>query len=265
MANTEMLWKDRGIKIHPNVKIIGQVYIDDTSKLVPAEGQRPLTANGLKGVGDSIRDNGFLTTPTIARCPKRKGMYIYPDGKTRIHGAIKNNIDIVCTLVEPDCSINELMIILNTTQYSWNAEAYLNNGIVFHGNEDMVFLNTVYEDTGLSLTALYEIYSYDLSAARVKDSFEKGTWRHSTKNLGNRVIKYADELNEYMPFSRKARFLLGFVSCVNKTGYSQKHMVSQCKRFPSHIHNVDSPPEHRKMLNFLYNHCCVDEEQLYLI
>ena len=46
MKNKEMLWKDHGIKIHPDVKIIGQVYITDTSKLEPAEGQRPLTANG---------------------------------------------------------------------------------------------------------------------------------------------------------------------------------------------------------------------------
>ena len=69
MANKEMLWKDNGIIIHPDVKIVGQVYITDTSKLIPAEGQRPLTANGLKGVGESIRDNGLLTTPTVVRCP----------------------------------------------------------------------------------------------------------------------------------------------------------------------------------------------------
>ena len=264
MANKEMLWKDHGVKLHPDVKIIGQVYITDTSKLEPAEGQRPLTANGLKGVGDSIRKNGLLTTPIITRCPKRKGFYLYPDGKTRIHGAKKNNIDIVCTLVEPDCSINELMIILNTTQYNWSAEAYLNNGIVVHKNDDMIYLGQVWEDTGLSLTALYEIFSHDLSAAKAKDSFEKGIWKHTTKNLGNKVLKYAEELYEYMPFSRKARFLQGFVTCVRKDGYSQKHMISQCKRFPNHIQPVDTPPEYRNMLNHLYNHRCIDEEQLYI-
>lgn len=262
--NKEMLWKDNGINIHPDVKIIGQVYIADLSKLVPAKGQRPLTASGLKSIGDSIRDNGFLSTPIVVRHPKKMGIYVYPDGQTRIHGAKKNNMDVICTLVEPDCSINELMIILNTTQHNWNAEAYLNNGITVHNNEDMKYLETVWEDTGLSLTALYQIYANDLSSVKAEDSFNKGTWSHSTKDLGNRVIKYADDLNEYMPFSHKARFLLGFVKCVSRTGYSQKHMISQCKRFPAHIHSVDTPPEYRKMLNHLYNHCCVEEEQLWI-
>ena len=265
MKNTEMLWKHHGVRIHPDVKIIGQVYITDLSKLEPAPGQRPLTAKGLKSVGDSIRDNGLLTTPTVVRCPKRKGMYLYPDGQTRIHGAKNNNIDIMCTLVEPDCSVNDLMIILNTTQHNWSAEAYLNNGIVVHKNEDMMFLQTVYEDTGLSLSALYQIYANDLSSTKSQDSFERGIWQHTTKGIGNRVLKYAEELNEYMPFSRKARFLLGFVKCVSKVVYNQKHMITQAKRFPKHIHSVDTPPEYRKMLNFLYNHCCVDEEQLYLV
>ena len=262
--NTEMLWKDHGIKIHPDVKIIGQVYITDFSKLELAEGQRPLTAIGLKTIGDSIRDNGFLSTPILVRCPKRKGIYIYPDGQSRIREAKKLNIDIICTLVEPDCSINELMIILNTTQHNWNAEAYLNNGVVIYKNPDMIYLQTVYEDTGLSLTALYQIFANDLSLARVENSFHKGIWKHSTKNLGNKVLKYAEELNEHMPFSLKARFLLGFVKCVCRTGFSQKHLINQCKRFPAHIHSVDSPTEYRKMLNFLYNHRCVDEEQLYI-
>ena len=259
-----MLWKDHGIKIHPDVKIIGQVYITDFSKLELAEGQRPLTAIGLKTIGDSIRDNGFLSTPILVRCPKRKGIYIYPDGQSRIREAKKLNIDIICTLVEPDCSINDLMIILNTTQNNWNAEAYLNNGIEVHNNKDMKFLEEVWEDTALSLTALYEIYAHDLSVAKAKDSFENGTWTSSTKILGNRVIKYAEDLNKYMSFSLKARFLQGFVVCVNKTNYSQKHMLKQAKRYPNYIHAVDTPTEYRKMLNFLYNHRCVEEDQLYI-
>jgi len=264
MANKEMLWKDHGIKIHPQMKVIGMLYVTDYSRLELAPGQRPLTANGLKSVGDSIYNHGILTSGIAVRNPEKRGYYFIPDGQTRTHGAKKNGIDMVFTLVEPDCSINELMIILNTTQYNWRAEAYLNNGIVVHNNDDMRYLETIYEDTGLSLTALYEIYAHDISTSKAKDSFEKGTWRHSTKSLGNRVLKYADQLNKYMPFSRKARFIQGFVVCVNKAGYSQQHMISQAKRFPAHIHAVDSPPEYRKMLNHLYNHCSVEEDQLYI-
>ena len=262
--NTEMLWQNYGVRIHPQMKVIGMLYVTDYSKIELAEGQRPLTANGIKNVGESIHNHGILTSGIAVRNPNKKGFYVVPDGQTRMYGARKNDVDMVFTLVQPDCSINDLMIILNTTQNNWNAEAYLNNGIEVHNNKDMKFLEEVWEDTELSLSALYEIYSHDLSSSKAKDSFEKGTWTASTKELGNRVIKYAEELNEHMPFSLKARFLQGFVVCVHKTSYSQKHMMQQAKRYPNHIHAVDSPTEYRKMLNFLYNHRCIEEDQLYI-
>tara|TARA_Y100001938_G_C7993490_1_gene380778 strand:+ start:69 stop:866 length:798 start_codon:yes stop_codon:yes gene_type:complete len=264
MKNKEILFKDHGIKIHPQMKVIGMLYVSDYRKIELAKGQRPLTPSGLKNIGDSMHKHGVLTSGIAVRNPNKKGHYIIPDGQTRMHEAKKNNLDMVFSLVDPDCSINDLMIILNTSQHNWNAEAYLNNGIEVHNNMDMRFLETVYEDTGLSLTALYQIYANDLSAAKAQDSFEKGTWVASTKSLGNRVIKYAEELNDCMPFSLKARFLQGFVVCVNKSGYSNKQMLSQAKRFPAHIHTCDTPTEYKNMLNHLYNHCCVEEDQLYL-
>jgi len=265
MKNTEMLWKNSSVRIHPSVKIIGQLYVTDYDKLEQAEGQRSLTANGLKGIGESMLKNGVCSTPIAVRCPRRKNMYIIVDGGHRIYIARKNDMHIVCTLVEPDCTINELMIILNTTQSNWSAEAYLNNGVVHHKNPDYIFLREIYEDTEISLTALYHIYAYDLgSITRAKKVFESGEWRASSKALGNRVIKYSEELTEFMPFSYKARFLQGFVKAVNKKGYNQEHMIAQAKRFPNHIHSFDTPTEHNAMINKLYNHCCEEETQTYL-
>ena len=157
------------------------------------------------------------------------------------------------------------MIILNTTQLNWSAEAYLNNGVVYHKNPNYIFLREMYEDTGISLTALYFIYAYDLgSVPSVKKVFEAGEWSVSTKSLGNRVIKYAEELKEFMPFSLKTRFLHGFGKAVSKQGYDQKHIIHPAKRFPNHIHGFDTPMQHVEMLNKLYNHCCEEEEQIYL-
>lgn len=261
MKNKEMLWKNNGVKIHDKINVIGQAYIQDYKYVKNTEGNRPFTT-GLKHLQDSMNLNGVCSTPIAV---KDKSNYIIVDGWHRKHILDKKlGIPMIVTLVEPNCTINELMIILNTTQVNWNAQAYLNNGIVVHNNSDMKFLEEVWEETGLSLSALYEIYSYDLSSAKAKESFENGTWTASTKSLGNRVVKYSEELNKYMPFSLKARFLQGFVVCVNKSKYNQKHMLSQAKRYPNHIHAVDSPPDYRKMLNFLYNHRREEEEQLYI-
>ena len=263
--NTEILLENSGIRVHPSIKIVGQLYVADFDKLEQADGQRALTANGLKGIGESMLNNGLCTTPIAVRCPKRKNMYIIIDGGHRVYIARKHGMHIVCTLVEPDCKINELMIILNTTQSNWNAEAYLNNGVVFHKNPNYIFLREVYEDTEISLTALYHIYAYDLgSISSAKKIFEAGEWKASTKPLGNKVLKYAEELVQFMPFSHKARFIQGFVRAVNKDGYDQKHMITQAKRFPNHIHSFDTPTEHNAMLNKLYNHRCEEETQTYL-
>ena len=262
--NTEILLADHGIKIHPQVKVIGMLYVTDYSKVELIEGQRPLTASGLKDIQDSMHNHGVLTAGIAVRNPDKKGFYLIPDGQTRIHGAKTIESDMVFILVEPDCSVNELMIVLNTTQHNWSTEAYLNNGIEFHGNTDMEFLGGVWEDEDLSLTALYEIYAYDIGVTQAKLRFENGTWSASTKNLGNKVLKYADELNELMPFSLNAKFLTGFVKCVSKPAYDQKHMISQAKRFKMRIHECASPTEYRKMLDSIYNHRCLDELQVVL-
>ena len=262
--NTEILLKDNGIQVHPKVKVVGMLYVTDYDKLELAVGQRPLTAPALKDIQDSMHNHGVLTAGIAVRNPDKKGFYLIPDGQTRIHGAKKNESDMVFILVEPDCSINELMVVLNTTQHNWSTEAYLNNGIDYHNNADMVFLRTIWEDEGLSLSALYEIYAYDIGATQAKARFEAGTWTASTKNLGNKVLKYAEELNTLMSFSCNAKFLTGFVKCVSKPAYDQQHMMLQAKRYRTHIHECASPTEYRKMLNHLYNHRCVDELQLVL-
>ena len=262
--NTEILLQNNGVQVHPMVKVIGMLYVTNYDKIELAEGQRPLTASGVKSIKDSMHNHGILTSAIAVRNPDKKGFYLIPDGQTRMYGAKSIESDMVFTLVEPDCSINELMIILNTTQHNWNTEAYLNNGIVVHKNKDMEFLGRVWEDEKLSLSALYEIYSYDIGVTDAKIRFESGTWTASTKTLGNSVIKYAEELSELMPFSLNAKFLTGFVKCVNKPTYDQKHMIAQAKKYKAHIHECASPTEYRRMLNSLYNHRCIDEVQVVL-
>ena len=114
--NKELLWRDKKLSIHPLIKVVGQVYISDFDKLEEAKGQRSLSENNIDGLGTSIKKYGICTTPIVMRCPKRKNIYIVVDGGHRVHVAKKYDLHIICTLVEADCSTNELMIILNTTQ-----------------------------------------------------------------------------------------------------------------------------------------------------
>ena len=262
MKNKEMLWKNQGIKIHENIKVLGQLYVSDYSQLRNAEGQRGLVAKGYKQLTDSMSNYGICSCPIVVR---QKKMYTVVDGWHRISAAKKNELDIICSIVEPSCSINELMIILNTTQINWNIEAYLNNGIVYHKNKNYVELREIWEDTGLNLGALYELYSHDLTAPQSKKSFEAGTWQITTKPLGNKVIKYIEIINPYISFSYKTNFVRAFVKTVKNKQFDINHLIKQLKKFPHHIHDSgDRISGHKKMINKIYNHCCIEEEQVYL-
>ena len=242
--------------------MVGQVYITDYSQLENAVGQRPLTPRGVKQLADSMSAFGICSCPIVV---KEKNKYVVVDGWHRISVARKDMFDIVCTLVEPNCSINELMIILNTTQQNWSKQAYLNNGIDYHLNNDYIKLKDIWKEVGLGLGILTEIYMHDYSIKVVKGKFEDGTWSMTTEDLGNRVIRYVEKMNKYVPFSERGHFIRGFVCCVAKKGFNFEHLMNQLKKYPNKIVDPgDNERLARESINKIYNYRCLEEEQVYL-
>ena len=261
MKNKEMLWSSGDCSIHPKVKVRGQVLISDYSVIVNATGQRSLTPQGIVQLTDSVSEVGLCTCPVVV---KKNNKYIVVDGWHRITVAKRHSTSIICDIVEPDCTIQELMVILNTTMINWKPKDFLNFGITYHKNEDYVLLSEIWEETGISLIALYLMYANDKEGAETKRRFERGIWAISTKSLGDRVIRYAQDLNKYMPFSCNANFLRGFIKCVNKEGFDFEQLLRQVKKYPHHIHDGDKPNQHAEMINKLYNYRALEEDQVYL-
>ena len=259
--NKEILLKNNGIRIHPKVKTVGMLYVIDYSQLINAEGQRQLTARGILSLSDSISALGICTMPVVI---KYNDKYVVVDGWHRVTVAKKHNSDILCTLVEPDCTIQELMVTLNTTMINWKPKDFLNFGIVYYKNKDYIALNEIWEETGISLIALYEVYSATGTGKERKRQFEQGIWRMTTKELGNRTIKYALALKKHIPFSTNANFLRGFATCVNKQGFNFQTLLEQVERYPSQVHPGDMPSQHAEMINKVYNHRALEEDQVYL-
>ena len=260
--NQEMLWKNQGVKIHSKINITGQVYITDYSYVKNAEGNRPFTT-GLKHLHDSINTYGVCSTPLAV---KEKGKYVIVDGWHRKHVLDKKlGLPMIITLVEPDCTINELMIILNTTQINWSPEAYLNNGVTYHKNPDYTFLSEMQEDTDISVSVLYEIYAYDIPRNEAKHRFERGVWQASTKDLGNKIVKITEDIERWIPFSRNVNFIRGFATCVSNPLFDQEQLLTQLKRFKRKVHDCDKPRQHADMINNLYNHMVQPEQKQYLI
>ena len=246
--------------IGSNDNVLGIAKIYDYSVLENAEGNRNYLAKALKDVRDSVSCLGLISFPIAVERGKK---FIIIDGWHRKYVAEESKSTLTIILVDVP-NINDAMIALDTTQHNWKPIDYLNNGIVYHKNADFVTLREVCEDYGLAVNAVYNLYSCDRSFTANRGLFEKGKWSISTKGIGNKTIRYADELNKYMNFSMSSNFLHGFVKCVKKKGYNQKQMIDQSKRFPNKIHDCHNPSDFVQMLNNLYNHCVIDEEQVYL-
>ena len=263
-TNKETLLKDNGIQLHPNVKTIGTVYIEDYSCLVKAKGQR-VTVNN-PDLSMSINNYGMCTTPTVV---KKGNEYIVIDGWTRVEACKKINTPLLCVIIETEHPVEDVMVALNTTMFNWKPKDFLHFGISFHNNPDYILLDKIYKETGLSLVALYEIFSFDIvNGAKRKFSFERGVWKMTTQELGMKTIEYATILKQVAPrefsFSENANFLRGFAVCVKKKAFDFEHLLSQVKRFKTMIHDGDKPNQHARMINEIYNLNTHEDKQTYL-
>ena len=153
MMNKEILLKDNSIKIHPNIRTVGVVYIEDFNYLIKANGQRATIDN--KDLTRSINDYGMCTTPTVI---KDGNKYIVIDGWHRVEVCKKISTPLLCVIIETKYPLQDIMVALNTTMFNWKPKDFLNFGIKFHKNEDYILLEKVWKETELSLVALYEIF-----------------------------------------------------------------------------------------------------------
>ena len=263
MKNKKTLLKDNNIKIHPNVKTVGTVYIEDHSCLIKPKGQRDTVDN--PDLSRSIINYGMCTTPTVVEDGNK---YIVIDGWHRATHCIKNNTPLLCVIIETEHPIEDIMVALNTTMFNWKPKDFLNFGISFHNNPDYILLDKIYRETGLSLVALYEIFSFNKAFNKRKNLFERGLWKMTTQELGMKTIEYATILKQVAPreflFSENANFLRGFAVCVKKKSFDFEHLLSQVKRYKTMIHDGDKPRQHAKMINEIYNLNTHEDKQAYL-
>jgi hypothetical protein len=263
-TNKETLLRDNGIELHPNVKTVGTVYIEDHSALVKPKGQRVTVDN--PDLSRSINNYGMCTAPTVA---KDGNKYIVIDGWTRVEHCMKTNTPLLCVIIESEHPIEDIMVALNTTMFNWKPKDFLHFGISFHNNPDYILLDKIWRETELSLVALYEIFSFDVvNFNKRKTSFERGIWEMTTKNLGLKTIEYANVLKYNFPrefkFADNANFLRGFAICVKKRAFDFDHLLAQSNRYKARVHNGDVPTEHARMINEIYNLNTHEDKQAYL-
>jgi len=260
--------KNEIVKLNTTCKdnhVTGVMVINDYSDIIVPVWNRKYVPAGLKELRESMSLNGVLTAVSLV---KVKNKYIVVDGNHRTKVAMEQNHSITACIIDissTGMTENQLMIWLNITPKTWKPADYLNNGVVYHQSEDYIKLNQLWEETSFSIPALYELYSYDTPQKLRKQMFDIGEWRMTTSDLGNRTLRQAEALQDSMPFYHKTNFLKALVRCVNKKGYDAMHMLKQAKRNKGHIYDSgDNLSGHLDMLQKVYNHRALEEEQLVL-
>ena len=264
MINQEVLLKDSDINVHPNVRTVGFVYVEDFDYLVKPVGQRKTVVN--KDLTRSINNHGMCTVPIVM---KNNNKYTVIDGWHRVEICKNINTPVLCVIIESEHAIQDIMVALNTTMFNWKPKDFLNFGIEFHKNEDYILLDKIWKETNLSLVALYEIFSFDIIGANNrKAAFENGTWKMTTKELAFKTLEHAEILKQSLPrefaFADNANFLRGFAICVQKKAFDFNHLLAQVDRYKARIHNGDVPTEHARMINEIYNLNTHEKSQVYL-
>ena len=250
-------------KVDSKTKVVKLIHVTDYDSLIKPKGQREVHDN--IELVSSINEYGMCSAITVVQ---EEDKYIVIDGWTRKIACEKINKSIPCLVIEPECSIQDLMIALNTTMDNWRPKDFLHFGITFCNNPDYIFLDKIYKESGLSLIALYEIFSLDMINQKRKKSFEKGTWTITTQNVGMKTIEYANILKETLPrefkFANNANFLRGFAICVQKNAFDFDHLLAKVTKHKARIHNGDVPSEHANMINEIYNFNTHEDQQAYL-
>jgi len=259
--NVYLMFTDK--QMGNNDCVRGVVKIFDKSTVYHAEGNRDLDEKTIAKIRESVDKAGYISCIIVIK--DKFGKLLCIDGQHRFIDSVRNNETITAVIVEPKVQSNEAMKLLNICQHKWKPIDYLNNGITHHKNKDYVFLREMMEDTGITIIALYTIFAFD-SSPKNKEMFENGTWSITTEMLGNKTMRYAEELAEKtcMYFALKSCFLRGFVRCVARENYSQEHMIKQAKKFPHHIHVCKNPNQYVEMMNKVYNWKALETEQEYL-
>ena len=264
LRSKEILISNNIDNIYYDIKVIGFVYVEDYNELGRVKGNRNIDPKNIANIKESYKEHGVFSCPIVC---KQDNKYMVIDGQTRVEVSTQLGLPILCLLVEvPD--VNKVMIAANANHRNWRPEDYLNHGIEYHKNKDYSYLKSVHDKTGISIIALYEIYSYGNSLKINKELFELGEWKITNKQLGDNIVEYVEEfsieLGPFMKFAKNANFIRGFLICASKSAYDQEHMLNQLKKYKTSIHDGDKPRQHANMLNIIYNKNCEENVQVYI-
>lgn len=221
----------------------------DYSMFIFPAHQRDRNNNNVKGIMESIKEHGVISAVSVRPSVSHHGKFEVYDGQHTVLACKRLNAPVIYNIFNNVS--NRAMIALNGKTRKWKMTDYLKFGVT-DNIDDYVFLNKIYNQEKLPLTALIMMYG----GSYQNKSFKSLSWKSLTINRGNTILGYIKDLEMKFNIShcRHARFIWG-LSKVYDTGiYDHERMLIQLSKCSQLMTKQSSPGDYARNIEMIYNY-----------
>tara|TARA_R110002074_G_scaffold109465_8_gene236058 strand:+ start:1101 stop:1844 length:744 start_codon:yes stop_codon:yes gene_type:complete len=219
--------------------------------------QRDINNSGVKDVMKSIKEHGFISAISVRPSIEFPGKLESYDGQHTVNACKRLGCPVVYNVFKD--VTNKAMISLNSQSRQWKLPDYLKFGVT-DGIKDYAFLNRVYEDERIPLTALIMMYG----GSYANKSFKELSWKALTIGRGNYILKYIKDFEKTynIEHSRYARFLWGFGKVLDSGLYNHKRMMRQLSKCSQLLTKQANPQGYTDNIEMVYNYGLSDKNKV---
>jgi hypothetical protein len=224
------------------------VEITKKDKVDFMQGNRSVNKPMVNKIIKSMERWGVLTCITVLKDKKK---YVIVDGQHRYTAAMELGLTIPAIVIPKDSM--KVIIDLNTIQKSWSLENYAD---FFCSDKKLSMpyetLKTFKENSGLNYTAAIRICSKG-----GLPQFKKGNLVLDNMEFADMFMSYLNDISEYVPFAKHARFIDGYIRIVKNDNYSHARMIKKLKlndrRQSFSMDGTSKPNSYGKLMQDIYN------------
>lgn len=241
----------------------------DYSLFLPVEGNRPLNQSHINKLVDSMKKNGNISAIICREVEGKDGQKYFEvmDGQHRLEA-----LKIMDFPVEFDSwqITNRGMISLNENQKNWTLEDYKNFGVK-DGIKDYITLDKYYQESGIKLTALLEIFGgnkIDPERSNINsrrqfeergvryDAFKRLEWKIPNEQRSLDILKmlldFRDRFN--ILHWKNHRFVSAFITILNSGNYDHERMMRQMEKCSNMLRRQSKQGDFVQNFEDVYNH-----------
>jgi len=211
---------------------------------------RPIDKGLVVKLKESMNKYGVLSAVTVYDSGEE---YMVVDGQHRWTAASELGLPIFAIVIGWDAM--SAIVEMNTIQTNWTMENFVD---FFCAHSDPAIRNAygllrnkMKTTENLTYSSLAKIYGKPYGGT----AFKKGKWRVTDENRGDLFVKYLDEIQEYLPYSKSARFIHAYTDVAFHEEYSHKRLMSKLsKEHGVSIMTTSNPGTYGRMLTKIYNY-----------